>query len=48
MEPCDAVKLIFQNEFGGEHLICEPEATLAWLRAERAATREAPDRKSVV
>ena len=42
MEPCDAVKLIFQNEFGGEHLICEPEATLAWLRAERAATREAP------
>lgn len=42
MEPCDAVKLIFQNEFGGEHLICEPEATLAWLRAERAATIEAP------
>lgn len=38
MEPCDAVKLIFQNEFGGEHLICEPNATLAWLRAERAAT----------
>ena len=38
MEPCDAVKLIFQNEFGGEHLISEPNATLAWLRAERAAT----------
>ena len=38
MEPCDAVKLIFQNEFGGEHLIYEPNATLAWLRAERAAT----------
>ena len=38
MNPCDAVKLIFQNEFGGEHLICEPNATLAWLRAERAAT----------
>ncbi len=38
MKPCDAVKLIFQNEFGGEHLIYEPNATLAWLRAERAAT----------
>ena len=38
MKPCDAVKLIFQNEFGGEHLLCEPNATLAWLRAERAAT----------
>ena len=43
MEPCDAVKLIFQNEFGGEHLLCEPNATLAWLRAERAATPYDPD-----
>lgn len=43
MEPCDAVKLVFQNEFGGEHLICEPNATLAWLRAERAATPNDPD-----
>lgn len=42
MEPCDVVKLIFQNEFGGEHLICEPNATLAWLRAERAATPNDP------
>ena len=42
MEPCDAVKLIFQNEFGGEHLICEPNATLAWLRAERASTPSDP------
>lgn len=42
MDPCDAVKLIFQNEFGGEHLICEPSATLAWLRAERAATPPDP------
>lgn len=43
MEPCDAVKLIFQNEFGGEHLISEPNATLAWLRAERAATPSDPN-----
>jgi len=42
MAPCDAVKLIFQNEFGGEHLICEPSATLAWLRAERASTPDDP------
>ena len=42
MEPCDAVKLIFQNEFGGEHLISEPNATLAWLRAERASTPDDP------
>lgn len=43
MEPCDAVKLIFQNEYGGEHLICEPNATLAWLRAERASTPNDPN-----
>lgn len=42
MDPCDAVKLIFQNEFGGEHLISEPNATLAWLRAERASTPDDP------
>lgn len=42
MAPCDVVKLIFQNEFGGEHLICEPSATLAWLRAERASTPDDP------
>ena len=43
MGPCDAVKLIFQNEFGGEHLISEPSATLAWLQAERAATPDDPE-----
>ena len=43
MEPCDAVKLIFQNEFGGEHLLTEPSATLAWLRAEWASTPYDPD-----
>ena len=37
MDPRDVIKLIFQNEFGGEHLISEPNATLAWLRAERAS-----------
>ena len=43
MEPCDAVKLIFQNEFGGEHLISEPNGSLAWLRAEWASTPYDPD-----
>lgn len=34
MEPQDAVKLIFQNEFGGGHLIADPEQSLRRLRAE--------------
>lgn len=42
MDPRDVIKLVFQNEFGGEHLICEPNATLAWLRAERASTPDDP------
>ena len=47
MEPCDAVKLVFQNEFGGEHLIGEPNATLAWLRAEWSATAHDPDAPTI-
>ena len=34
MEPRDAVKLIYQNEFGGGHLIRDPEACGAALRRE--------------
>ena len=37
MEPTDAVKLIYQNEFGGGHLIRDPEAALGYLRREYAA-----------
>ena len=36
MEPRDAVKLIYQNEFGGGHLIADPAGSLARLRAEYA------------
>ena len=36
MEPTDAVKLIYQNEFGGGHLIRDEEACLRYLRAEYA------------
>ena len=34
MEPGDAVKLIYQNEFGGGHLIRDAEGCLAYLRRE--------------
>ena len=34
MQPIDAVKLIYQNEFGGGHLIRDEEACLNYLRRE--------------
>lgn len=34
MEPTDAVKLLYQSEFGGGHLIANEDACLAYLRAE--------------
>ena len=34
MEPTDAVKLIYQNEFGGGHLIRDPEAVRQFLYRE--------------
>ncbi len=34
MEPTDAVKLLYQNEFGGGHLIRNPDSCLAFLRRE--------------
>ncbi len=34
IEPCDAVKLIYQNEFGGGHLITDKEASLSHLEKE--------------
>ena len=32
MEPTDAVKLLYQNEFGGGHLIRDRESWMAYLR----------------
>lgn len=43
MEPADAVKLIYQNEFGGGHLITDENACLARLRAEYEATPQRTD-----
>ena len=34
MQPTDAVKLIYQNEFGGGHLIRDKQAVLNYLRRE--------------
>lgn len=36
MEPQDGVKLIYQNEFGGGHLIANPDKSLERLQAELA------------
>ena len=42
MEPTDAVKLIYQNEFGGGHLIRDEEACLRYLRAEYGQIEKDP------
>lgn len=42
MGPQDGVKLIYQNEFGGGHLIADPARSLERLRAEWSATPRDP------
>ena len=42
MQPTDAVKLIYQNEFGGGHLIRDEEACLNYLRREYASVEKDP------
>ncbi len=42
MRPSDAVKLIFQNEFGGGHLIRNKAESLKFLRAELEVTPSNP------
>ena len=43
MEPTDAVKLIYQNEFGGGHLIRDEARCLAHLRREYESVVQSPD-----
>jgi len=43
MEPTDAVKLIYQNEFGGGHLIRDAQGCLDYLRREYEAVAQSPD-----
>ena len=42
MEPRDAVKLIYQNEFGGGHLIRNEKACLEFLSKEYASVPQNP------
>lgn len=42
MQPQDAVKLIYQNEFGSGHMIRDVESCLDWLRHEYLATKHDP------
>ena len=42
MQPTDAVKLIYQNEFGGGHLIRDEEACLKYLYREYADLEKDP------
>ena len=43
MEPTDAVKLIYQNEFGGGHLISNPVAFRNYLHQEYRNTDQDPE-----
>lgn len=45
MQPQDAVKLLYQMEFGPEHLIKNPEKSLANLRQEMAGLAPKPGEK---
>ena len=42
MQPADAVKLIYQNEFGGGHLIRDEQACLNYLHREYASVKKDP------
>lgn len=39
MSPCDAVKLLYQNEFGGGHIVANEQASLAYLLSEYESAR---------
>ena len=43
MQPTDAVKLIYQNEFGPGHFVSDPQKSLAYLKAEHGMTPFAPE-----
>lgn len=43
MQPMDAVKLIYQNEFGGGHLIRDEEKCLARLKTEYSQVTQSAD-----
>lgn len=45
MGPQDAVKLLYQMEFGPEHMIRDEKKSLAFLRQEMASLGEGPERE---
>lgn len=47
-EPCDFVKLLFQQEFGGEHMIKDPQQSLLYLRQEYNALNESKQGNGVL
>lgn len=47
MQPRDAVKLLYQRVFGGEHLAPSPERFLRFLREEYASVPHAEDAEAV-
>lgn len=42
MEPADVVKLLYQNELGGGHLISDPVKSLAYLKKEWETVQDNP------
>lgn len=42
MQPMDAVKLIYQNEFGGGHLVTDRAAALRYLHREYETVKQDP------
>ena len=42
MQPTDGVKLLYQNEFGGGHMIRDAESCLQFLRREYATVEKDP------
>lgn len=48
MEPTDAVKLLYQNEFGGGHLIRDEASCLRYLQAEYDAVEKDREEPTVV
>ena len=43
MQPTDAVKLLYQNEFGGGHLVSNPQKSLEFILAEYGRTPQRKD-----
>ena len=43
IQPCDAEKLIFQNELGGGHLVADPEQSLLRIRQEHSSVARDPN-----